>query len=66
LSHATAARAEYLDLEQRGVLIATARVWQNNNVVSGDTITIDLSEDRSVGPGGQAERVKAVFYPLRV
>src|SRR5207249_89295 len=60
---ATAARAEYLDLEQRVVLIGNARVWQNDNVVSGDTITIDLSEDRSVVQGGRQERVKAVFYP---
>ena len=60
---ATAVRAEYLDLEQRVVLIGNARVWQNDNVVSGDTITIDLSEDRSVVQGGKQERVKAVFYP---
>jgi lipopolysaccharide export system protein LptA len=60
---ATAARAEYFDLEQRVVLVGNARVWENDNVVSGDTITIDLSEDRSVVQGGKEERVKAVFYP---
>ena len=60
---ATATRAEYLDLEQRVVLIGNARVWQDDNVVSGDTITIDLSQDRSVVQGGKQERVKAVFYP---
>jgi len=60
---ATAKRAEYFDLEQRVVLIGNARVWENDNVVSGDTITIDLSEDRSVVQGGKQERVKAVFYP---
>ena len=60
---ATATRAEYFDLEQRVVLIGNARVWQDDNVVSGDTITIDLSEDRSVVQGGKQERVKAVFYP---
>jgi lipopolysaccharide export system protein LptA len=32
-------------------------------VVSGDTITIFLSQDRSVVQGGRQERVKAVFYP---
>src|SRR6266436_10086177 len=59
---ATATRAEYFDLEQRVVLIGDARVWQNDNVVSGDTITIELSEDRAVVQGGRQERVKAVFY----
>ena len=59
----TARRAEYHDLEQRVVLIGNARVWQEDNVVSGDTITIFLSQDRSVVQGGRQERVKAVFYP---
>jgi lipopolysaccharide export system protein LptA len=59
----TAQRAEYHDLEQRVVLIGNARVWQEDNVVSGDTITIFLSQDRSVVQGGKDERVKAVFYP---
>jgi lipopolysaccharide export system protein LptA len=59
----TARRAEYYDLEQRVVLIGNARVWQEENVVSGDTITIFLSQDRSVVQGGRQERVKAVFYP---
>jgi lipopolysaccharide export system protein LptA len=58
----TARRAEYYDLEQRVVLIGNARVWQEENVVSGDTITIFLSQDRSVVQGGKQERVKAVFY----
>ncbi len=59
----TARRAEYYDLEQRMVLTGNARVWQDENVVSGDTITIFLSQDRSVVQGGQQERVKAVFFP---
>ena len=45
------------------VLIGDARVWQDDNVVSGETITIYLSQDRSVVQGGTQERVKAVFYP---
>jgi lipopolysaccharide export system protein LptA len=58
----TAKRAEYFDLEQRVVLIGNARVWQEDNVVSGDTITIFLAQDRNVVMGGTQERVKAVFY----
>jgi len=59
----TARRAEYYDLEQRMVLLGDARVWQEDNVVSGETITIFLSQDRSVVQGGKQERVKAIFYP---
>jgi len=59
----TARRAEYTDPDQRVVLMGDARVWQEDNVVSGETITIFLSQDRSVVQGTKQERVKAVFYP---
>ena len=59
----TARRAEYFDLDQRLVLIDGARVWEADNVVSGDTITIFLSQDRSIVQAGKQDRVKAVFYP---
>jgi lipopolysaccharide export system protein LptA len=59
----TARRAEYYDAEQRAVLVGNARVWQDDNVVTGERITIYLAEDRSVVEGGKQERVKAVFYP---
>jgi lipopolysaccharide export system protein LptA len=59
----TARRAEYYDAEQRVVLIGNARVWRDDNVVTGERITIYLAEDRSLVEGGQQERVKAVFYP---
>ena len=59
----TAQRAEYYDAEQRVVLIGNARVWQDDNVVTGERITIYLAEDRSVVEGGKQERVKAIFYP---
>jgi lipopolysaccharide export system protein LptA len=59
----TAQRAEYFDLDQRVVLMGSARVWHEDNVVSGDTITIFLSEDRTTVEGGKQERVKGIFYP---
>jgi lipopolysaccharide export system protein LptA len=59
----TARRAEYYDAEQRVVLVGNARVWQDDNVVTGERITIYLAEDRSVVEAGKQERVKAVFYP---
>jgi lipopolysaccharide export system protein LptA len=59
----TARRAEYHDLEQRVVLSGNARVWQEDNVVSGETIVIYLAQDRSVAEAGAQERVKGIFYP---
>jgi lipopolysaccharide export system protein LptA len=59
----TARRAEYYDAEQRVVLMGNARVWREDNVVTGERITIYLAEDRSVVEGGKQSRVKAVFYP---
>jgi lipopolysaccharide export system protein LptA len=58
----TAKRAEYYDAEQRVMLIGNARVWRDDNVVTGERVTIFLAEDRSVVEGGKQERVKAVFY----
>jgi lipopolysaccharide export system protein LptA len=59
----TGQRAEYYDAEQRVLLIGNARVWRDDNVVTGERITLYLAEDRSVVEGGKQERVKAVFYP---
>jgi lipopolysaccharide export system protein LptA len=61
----TARRAEYYDVEQRVLLIGGARVWQDDNVVTGERITIYLNEERSVVEGGKQDRVKAVFYQKR-
>ena len=58
----TARRAEYYDADQRVILIGNARVWQDDNVVTGERITIYLAEDRSVVEAGSQERVKAVFH----
>lgn len=59
----TAKRSEYYDGEQRVELIGNARVWQADNVVTGEKITIYLNQERSVVEGGKQERVKAIFYP---
>jgi lipopolysaccharide export system protein LptA len=61
----TARRAEYYDDEQRLLLIGNAKVWQDENVVTGEEIEILLAEDRSTVKGGSRERVKSVFYPRR-
>ncbi len=61
----TARRAEYYDDEQRLRLIGDAKVWQEDNVVTGEEIEILLAEDRSTVSGGSQGRVKSVFYPKR-
>ena len=62
----TAKRAEYYDADQRVVLIGDARVWQEDNVVTGERITIYLAEDRSVVESGRdGGRVRGIFYPKR-
>jgi lipopolysaccharide export system protein LptA len=60
---ATAKRVEYYDTEQRVELIGNARVWEGDNVVSGEKVTLFLNQDRSVVQSGRSERVKAVFFP---
>ena len=59
----TARRAEYYDLDQRVVLKGDARVWQEDNVVTGETITIFISQDRMIVDGGKDQRTKGIFYP---
>ena len=60
----TSRRAEYYDAEQRIVLIGNARVWQDENVVQGERITMFLAEDRSIVEGGKESRVNVTFYPV--
>lgn len=59
----TARRAEYYDDEQKVLLIGNARVWQEDNIVTGERITIFLAEERSVVQKGPQGRVQAIFYP---
>jgi hypothetical protein len=42
----TAVRAEYFEPQKLARLIGNARVWQEDNVVTGDTIDFYISEDR--------------------
>jgi lipopolysaccharide export system protein LptA len=60
---ATAKRVEYYDAEQRVELLGNARVWEADNVVTGEKITLYLNQERSVVQGSGPERVKAIFHP---
>jgi lipopolysaccharide export system protein LptA len=59
----TAGRAEYFEPQKLARLIGDARVWQEDNVVTGDTIDFYVSEDRAVVLAGKQGRVKAQFFP---
>jgi lipopolysaccharide export system protein LptA len=61
----TARRAEYYDDDQRLLLIGDAKVWQEDNVVTGERIVMFLADDRSEVEAGPQGRVKSVFYPKR-
>lgn len=61
----TSRRSEYYDDDQKIVLIGNAKVWEEENVIEGDVITIWLNEDRSVVEGSKQSRVKAIFYPKK-
>lgn len=61
----TARRAEYYDDDQRLLLIGDAKVWQDDNVVTGEEIELFLADDRSSVRSGTQGRVKSVFYPKR-
>lgn len=55
---------EYFELERKVYLAGNARAWQDNNLVSGATITLYLDEGRSIVERGDHadERVRAFFY----
>jgi lipopolysaccharide export system protein LptA len=61
----TAKRAEYYDDDQRLLLIGDAKVWQDDNVITGEEIEMFLADDRSTVRSGPQGRVKSVFYPKR-
>lgn len=62
---ATSDNMEYFEQERKVILTGHAKAWQDNNIVTGESITLYLDQgksivDRSQKPG---ERVKAFFYP---
>jgi len=62
---ATGETAEYFSSERKVVLIGTAKVWQDNNLVTGNKVVMYLDEGKSVveKSAAKGERVKAFFYP---
>jgi lipopolysaccharide export system protein LptA len=62
---ATGDTAEYFDAERKVVIVGHTKVWQDNNMVTGDRFVLFLDEGKSIVEHDQkkGERVKAFFYP---
>ena len=61
----TGDKMEYFEAERKMILIGNSKVWQENNLVTGHTITVFLDQGKSIVESGEkkGERVKAFFYP---
>lgn len=59
---ATGTEGVYNDAEQNIVLTGNPQVWQGENMVKGDKITVFLAEDRSIVECQAGNRVEAVVY----
>ncbi len=62
---ATGDDAVYYSAEQNVILTGNPRVWEGNNMVKGDKITIFLDEDRSIVESQEGNRVEAIVYPKK-
>ena len=63
---ATGDQLEYISRERKIILTGNTKVWQDNNLVTGERIVLYLDEGKSVverKSSGEGERVKAFFYP---
>ena len=63
---ATGDDLEYLSRDRKIILTGNTKVWQDNNLVTGDRIVLYLDEGKSIverKSSGEGERVKAFFYP---
>lgn len=63
---ATGDQLEYISRERKIILTGNTKVWQDNNLVTGERIVLYLDEGKSVverKTSGEGERVKAFFYP---
>lgn len=63
---ATGKTMDYFAVDRKAVLIGDAKVWQDNNLVTGNRIVLYLDEGKSVvesDPQQGRQRVKAFLYP---
>jgi len=64
---ATGKTVDYYASERKAILIGDAKVWQENNMVTGDKIILYLDEGKSIVERDpqqeKGQRVKAFIYP---
>ncbi|MDH3393234.1 MAG: lipopolysaccharide transport periplasmic protein LptA [Desulfobulbaceae bacterium] len=63
---ATGKTMDYFAVDRKAILIGDAKVWQDNNLVTGNRIVLYLDEGKSVvesDPQQGRQRVKAFLYP---
>ncbi|MDH3360269.1 MAG: lipopolysaccharide transport periplasmic protein LptA [Desulfobulbaceae bacterium] len=63
---ATGATMDYLAVARKAILTGDAKVWKDNNLVTGNKIILFLDEGKSVvesDPEQGQKRVKALLYP---
>ncbi len=63
---ATGTTMDYFSVDRKAILIGNAKVWQNNNLVTGNRVVLYLDEGKSVvesDPQQGQQRVKAFLYP---
>lgn len=61
---ATCHEALYDQPTQKIILTGKPKVWQGNNIVSGERIIILLNEDKIIIEKGKEDRVTATIYPV--
>jgi lipopolysaccharide export system protein LptA len=60
---ATGQSAAFFNRERKIVLSGSPRVYQGEDFVEGDEITVLLDEEKSIVKSDQGSRVNAVFHP---
>jgi lipopolysaccharide export system protein LptA len=60
---ATGQKASFFNRERKIVLTGSPKVYQDDDFVEGDEITVLLDEERSIVKSEQGSRVNAVFHP---
>jgi lipopolysaccharide export system protein LptA len=62
---ATGQALDYFAQERRAVLSGEAKVWQDNNMITGNQVTLYLDEGKTVVERSrkEGERVRAFIYP---
>jgi outer membrane protein assembly factor BamD len=62
---ASCEKAIFYNIDQKVILTGAPRVWEDDNIVSGDEIVFDIEQNRIEVKGGSSGRGKAKIQPGR-